>query len=196
MMKRSPALLFASLLSLLLLPVWQSSAQTNIAIGRPVSASAATWSGQVPENLTDGNTANQSHPLANSGTLGFYYEIDLGSTKSLSSVDLINRSGCCPERLSNYRVEIRADAGGSAGAVNWSADIRTDGSNSGSGGRDVVSASLDPGNAMSGRYIRVVNLSNAAYNPQIAELEAFEAAAAGDRKFQRRQWQHHRHWRS
>lgn len=149
--------------------------QTNIAIGRPVSASAPTWSGQLASNLTDGNTANQSHPLAASGTLGFYYEIDLGSTKNLGSVDLINRSGCCPERLSNYRVEIRADNGGSAGAVTWSADIRTDGSNSGDGGRDNVTASLDPGRAMTGRYIRIVNLSNDAYNPQIAEVEAFEA---------------------
>lgn len=152
-----------------------SLAQTNIALGRPVSASGQTWSGQVPANLTDGNEANQSHPLANSGTLGFYYEIDLGSTRNLGSIDLVNRSGCCPERLSNYRVEFRADNGGSAGSVNWSADIRTDGSNSGQGGRDVVSASLDPGNPMSGRYIRIVNLSNAAYNPQIAEVEAFEA---------------------
>ena len=150
-------------------------AQSNIAIGRPVSASAATWSGQVPANLTDGNEANQSHPLASSGTLGFYYEIDLGSTRNLGSIELVNRSGCCPERLSNYRVEIRADNGGSAGAVNWSANIRTDGSNSGQGGRDLVSASLDPGNSMSGRYIRIVNRSNAAYNPQIAEVEAFEA---------------------
>ena len=152
-----------------------AQSQTNIAIGAAVSASAATWGGQLPEHLTDGNTGNQSHPLASSGTLGFYYEIDLGSTRNLDRVELVNRSGCCPERLSNYRVEMRADAGGSAGAVNWGADIRTDGSHSGDGGRDILPASLDPGNAMSGRYIRVVNLSNAAYNPQIAEVEAFEA---------------------
>lgn len=63
-----------SLLLGLLLMSSRSPAQTNIAIGRPVSASAQTWSGQVPANLTDGNEANQSHPLASSGTLGFYYE--------------------------------------------------------------------------------------------------------------------------
>ncbi len=150
-------------------------AQTNIALGRPVSASAATYGGQVPENITDGNTGNQSHPLTPSGTLGFYYEIDLGATRNLGSVELVNRSGCCPERLSNYRVELRADAGGSAGAVDWSAEIRTDGSNSGDGGRDVLTPALDPGSPMSGRYIRVINLSDEPYNPQIAELEAFEA---------------------
>ena len=90
------------------------TAQTNIAVGRPVSSSAATWSGQPPSHLTDGNFNNQSHPLASSGTLGFYYEIDLGAERNLGSVELVNRSGCCPERLTNYRVEMRADAGGSA----------------------------------------------------------------------------------
>lgn len=160
-------------LSLVFCPL--AHGQTNIALGRAVSASGPTWSGQVPENLTDGNTGNQSHPLASSGTLGFYYEVDLGSERNLGSIKLVNRSGCCPERLSNYRVEVRADGGGSAGAVNWSADIRTDGSNSGDGGSDEVLPSLDPGKAMTGRYIRVVNLSNQAYNPQIAELEAYEA---------------------
>jgi hypothetical protein len=164
----------ATLLAILL--IGQSTfAQTNIALGRPVSASAATWSGQLPANLTDGNTANQSHPLASSNTIGFFYEIDLGSTRNLGSVELTNRSNCCPERLSNYRVEIRADNNGAAGDVTWSADIRTDGSNSGQGGIDTIPASLDPGKAMSGRYLRIVNLSNEAYNPQIAEVEAFEA---------------------
>jgi len=150
-------------------------AQANIALGRPVSASAATWAGQGPENITDGNTSNQSHPLASSGTLGFYYEIDFGSERNLGRLKLMNRSGCCPERLSNYRIELRADAGGSAGVVNWRAEIRTDGSNSGDGGTDLIEPALDPGKAMTGRYLRVVNLSNQAYNPQISELEAFEA---------------------
>ena len=85
----------------------------------------------MPENITDGNLGNQSHPLAASGTIGFTYEIDLGSEVNLDRVELVNRSGCCPERLTNFRLEVRADAGGTAGALNWSADIRTDGSNSG-----------------------------------------------------------------
>lgn len=152
-----------------------SPAQENIALGRPVSASGPTWGGQVPAHLTDGNLANQSHPLASSGTLGFYYEIDLGGSKNLASVELVNRSNCCPERLSNYRVELRADDGGTPGPVTWCADIRTDGSNSGNGGRDLVSANLDPDRAMAGRFLRIVNLSNEAYNPQVAEVEVFEA---------------------
>ncbi len=86
-------------------------ADVNIALGRPVSASAATWSGQVPENLTDGVLNNQTHPLASSGTLGFVYEIDLGREANFDRIILHNRSGCCPERLSDYRVTVFADGG-------------------------------------------------------------------------------------
>ena len=165
-----PAVLMTPLLSVPL-----SAQETNVALGRPVSASAATWSGQPPENLTDGNTGNQSHPLAQSGTIGFFYEIDLESSRNLGSIVLHNRSGCCPERLSNYNVSVYTDANGAPGTRNWSADIRTDGSDSGDGGSDSITPDLDPTGTLAGRFIRVTNLSGAAYNPQIAELEAFEA---------------------
>lgn len=154
---------------------WLSAQNTNIAIGKPVSSSAPTWGGQVPENITDGVLNNQSHPEASSGTIGFTYEIDLGSEFNLDRIEVVNRSGCCPQRLSNYRVKIFADGGGSPGIENWSADIRTDGSNSGDGGRDILIANLDPGRPFGGRYLHVINLSNEAYNPQIAEIEVFEA---------------------
>lgn len=46
---------FALLLAVLLL-CKSALAQTNISLGSPVSASAATGSGQFPANFTDGNT--------------------------------------------------------------------------------------------------------------------------------------------
>ncbi len=155
-------------------PSWAQE-DVNLALGKEVFASAATWGGQIPEHLTDGILNNQSHPLASSGTIGFYYEVDLGQEYSLDRVILINRTGCCPDRLSNYRVSIFEDNNGQTGAVNWSADIRTDGSNSGDGGRDTLRANLDPDGTFKGRFIRVINRSNAAYNPQLAELEAYAA---------------------
>src|SRR6185295_1936146 len=57
----------------------------------------------------------------------------------------------------------------------WSADIRTDGSHSPDGGQDVLTSNLNPGGTFSGRFIRIINLSNLAYNPQIAELEVYQA---------------------
>ena len=56
---------------------WLSAQEVNIALGSAVTASGPVWSGQLPEHLTDGNYQDQTHPLASSGTLGFYYEVDL-----------------------------------------------------------------------------------------------------------------------
>src|SRR5262245_5867802 len=71
--------------------------EINIALGMPVTASGPVWSGQLPEHLTDGNYQDQTHPLASSGTLGFYYEVDLEQERALSRIILFNRTGCCPE---------------------------------------------------------------------------------------------------
>jgi hypothetical protein len=146
----------------------------NVALGRVVTPSGPTWGGQLPEHLTDGDFNTQSHPLADFDTLGFTYTIDLGQTYSLESVVLHNRRGCCPERLTNYRVSLHDDAGGGVpGPPVWSADVRTDFSNSGDSGRDTLTADLDPAGVFAGRFIVIENLSNEAYNPQIAEVEAF-----------------------
>jgi len=151
-----------------------ASAQVNAALGALVTSSAATYGGQVAANLTDGNLANQSHPLAEFDTLGFTYTVDLGQAFNLDEIVLWNRTGCCPERLSNYRVSIHPDdgAGMPAPAV-WTTDVRTDGSNSGDAGSDSLTGDLDPDGTFAGRFITVENLSNEAYNPQIAELQAF-----------------------
>lgn len=167
--------LLAAVLVLIPLPGGSIAQDVNIALGRPASASGETWAGQVPENLTDGNLLDQSHPIASTGTLGFYFEIDLEGEHHFDRIVLHNRTGCCPERLTNYRVSAFADGGGSPGALLWSADIRTDGSNSGDGGQDVLRADLDAGGEFSGRFIRIINRSGAAYNPQIAEVEVFAA---------------------
>ena len=156
---------------------WVVSANTNVALGRPVTASGAVYAGMTPGRLTDGvilGTPAMVHP-ADGPTLGFYYQTDLGAEYTLNRVLLYNRSDCCPERLTNYRVTLYADNAGTPGAILWQAGIRTDGTNSGSGGVDTITktASTNPAHIFKGRFIRVENLSGAAYNPQIAELEAY-----------------------
>src|SRR6476620_2429290 len=92
--------------------------EPNLALGKPVIASGPIWTGFTAANLTDGNTATIAHPLNNSGTLGYYFEIDLGATYQLDRILIYNRGdGCCPERLSNYDVNLYADAGGESGAL-------------------------------------------------------------------------------
>ena len=115
----------------------------NLAAGQPVDASGPLWTGFDASGLADGNPATFAHPLDDSGLLGFYFEVDLGKTYRLEQILIRNRGdGCCPERLSHYGVEIYADNGGETGALNWSALIRADGSNSGVNGVDRVSGDL------------------------------------------------------
>ena len=101
--------------------------------------------------------------------------MDLLEDPNLDRIELVNRTGCCPERLSNYRVTVFADGSGSPGVANWIADVRIDGSNSGDGGRDIITAGMDPTGTFTGRFLHVINLSNAGYNALIAEFEVYEA---------------------
>lgn len=155
---------------------------SNVALGAPVVASGPTFPGQGPQNVNDGSLATQSHPDDGS-TLGFTYSIDFGADYQLDEVIIYNRTGgCCPERLTNYRVSLHLDDGaGAPGAVVWTADLRTDGTNSGVDGRDIVTADLDPDGSFNGRHLVIENLSDDPYNPQIAEVEALTFDALPER---------------
>jgi hypothetical protein len=148
----------------------------NVALNAPVVASGPTWGGQGPGRINDGSPTTQSHP-ADGPTLGFTYSIDFGADYPLEEIVILNRSdGCCPERLTNYRVSLHLDDGaGAPGAMVWTADLRTDGSNSGVSGRDTLTPDLDPDGTMTGRHLVIENLSDDPYNPQIAEVEALTA---------------------
>src|SRR5262249_38811482 len=82
-------------------------AQDNLALHQPAISSGANWGSFTPASLTDGDTSTFVHPAAATGTFGFFYEVDLGHAYRLEKIVLNNRGdGCCPERLSNYRVEL------------------------------------------------------------------------------------------
>ncbi|MCC7374135.1 MAG: lamin tail domain-containing protein [Verrucomicrobiales bacterium] len=156
---------------------WAQEGAANLAFQRPVVSSGANWGSFKPGAITDGDGSTFTHPLAASGTQGFYYEVDLGASYHLDRVVIRNRGdGCCPERLSRYGVELRGDAGGEPGAVNWSAVVRSDGSNSGVGGVDTVTAGLDVSGRFEGRFLRVINTTGAGYSPQVAEIEVYGGA--------------------
>ncbi len=160
------------------------STTPNLALGKTVTSSAATYAGLPAGNLTDGSPTTISHPQAATGTTGFYYQIDLSSTYPLDRIVLFSRAdGCCPERLTNFRLSVLEDAGGTPGAVAWSADLRTDGSFPAAGGVDTVSADAGTG-TFTGRFVRLTNLSGEAYNPQLAEIEVYRAPVPQIRLFQ------------
>ncbi len=164
--------LLATLLAWHLAPAQELS--PNLALNQPATASSATWPGFPASFINDGSTATFSHPLAATGTSGFHFQIDLGRVYRLERIVLRNREdGCCPERLSQFGIELYADAEGEPGTLNWSSTIRPDGSHSGVGGMDTVTAAAHPTGTFAGRFVRVVNRSGAAYNPQLSEIEVY-----------------------
>ncbi|MCI0540220.1 MAG: CotH kinase family protein, partial [Verrucomicrobiales bacterium] len=159
-------------------------AQENLAFQKPAISSGANWGAFKPAALTDGDPYTFTHPLGAAGTLGFFYQVDLGRSFRFDRIVLHNRrDGCCPERLSKVRVEIYADGGDVPAGLNWSTNLRLDGSNSGIGGTDTITEANSPEGTFSGRFVRIVNTSNAAYNPQIAEIEVYGGAPPAIRSF-------------
>lgn len=172
-----------SILGLSALASTATAQDGNYALGRPVISSAQVVPGNPVENITDGNKRTFTHPNASSGTNGFYYLIDLGRVRALDRVVVWNRTDCCPERLRRYRVTLLADGGNVPGPVNWSADLRMDGTFSPRSGSDTVTSAMGTGTIFGGRYIKIENRSGEGSNPQIAEVEAWPAPVPVIRRF-------------
>jgi hypothetical protein len=153
----------------------QPPTAVNVAIYGLITASDAVYGGQNAASIIDGSPATYAHPLASDNTLGFTFTVNLLNNYTFDRLELLNRGdGCCPERLTNYRVTLHNDDGtGAPGPAVWSAVVRADDTNSGISWVDTLTADLDPAGTFAGQFIRVENLSNEPYNPQIAELRAF-----------------------
>lgn len=126
--------------------------------------------------LVDGNRRGVFH--GHTGIQpGYNYTVDLGTPVNLEKIDIYPRQdGCCPERLSNFRVSVHNDNNGAIGQEVWSADLFTDGSNAGSGDGTLVTltADLDPDGVFKGQWIKIQSLSDPVpdYDLQMTELEA------------------------
>jgi hypothetical protein len=116
-----------------------------------------------------GNTGNPEAP-------GFHYDINLGTTIKLDDIDIFPRQdGCCPDRLTNYRVSVHKDLNGQLGNEVWHADLRTDGSvpDAGPTPPEHLTADLDQAGVFQGQWIRIESLDNPvpAYALQVNEVE-------------------------
>ena len=147
--------------------------EANYCLNRPLIASSPVVPGFPLENLTDGNRTTYTLPNDGSGTLGFYYQIDLGQVRELDRVVLWQRKDCCPERLRRYRVSLFGESGGTVGALNWTGTLRLDGTFAAVGTGDTIRAEQGTGSGFIGRYLRIENRSGESSNPQIAEVEAY-----------------------
>ncbi|HYO62995.1 MAG TPA: discoidin domain-containing protein, partial [Pyrinomonadaceae bacterium] len=101
----------ANYLSLAEVEVWgaQAVSQTpavNLSQGKAAAQSSTGWGG-VASRAVDGNTGGDW--AKNSVTTTFndaqaWWEVDLGSVRSVQDVKLWNRTDCCSERLSDFYV--------------------------------------------------------------------------------------------
>lgn len=161
----------------LLLPCAASAQLTNVALGKPVTTSGNTYNANNPtyaaDKINDGSGSTFSHPETPSST-GFHYTINLGSQQALNKLRFVNRTGCCPERLTNYRVSVFAANPAVAGTQPvWTTVLRSNGTNSGDAGADEATAGLNPTGVFAGQWLRIQSLSTTTqYTPQIAEYEA------------------------
>lgn len=156
-------------------------ARLNLALGADATSNRPLYGGWSPLRLTDGSTALPLHGDAQIAP-GFAYEIDLGLDALLDEIVIWARQdGCCPERLTKYRVTVHRDNQGSPGPAVWTADLHTDGTNPGStpGSKDVLEAGLDPAGTFAGSWIRIQSLEDPvpSYALQILEVEAFGQVA-------------------
>jgi len=81
----------------------------NLALGKHATQSSTYQYTTVAGNAVDGNTNGKI--LNNSTThtkyeQGAWWQVDLGEEKNINQIIIYNRTDCCKERLSNYRVSI------------------------------------------------------------------------------------------
>jgi hypothetical protein len=151
----------------------------NWAFGAQAFSNSPLW---LPGNwniskLVDGDRQGVFHGHTDIAP-GFAYEVNLGTVVKMNEIDIFARQdGCCPERLTNYRVSVHSDDNGKIGAQVWSADLRTDGTNSGDAPdkKEILTAGLNPQGKFEGQWIRILSLEDPVQNYalQMTELEVY-----------------------
>jgi hypothetical protein len=79
----------------------------NLAVRRPATQSSSLNSASGADAAVDGNTdGNFLHGSVSSTDResGAWWQVDLGSSKTIGSIAIWNRTDCCPSRLSDYWV--------------------------------------------------------------------------------------------
>jgi YD repeat-containing protein len=84
---------------------------TNLALGKTATQSTLAWGG-VPQRAVDGNTdgywANGSVTHTDL-ELSPWWQVDLGASQFVGTVELFNRRDCCSDRLSNFQLLVSDD---------------------------------------------------------------------------------------
>lgn len=88
------------------------NASNNLALSGTATQSATGWGG-LPARGIDGNTDgiyNNNSCTHTTDAANSWWEVDLGTTSTISRILLYNRADCCHTRLGNFRVSVFAGA--------------------------------------------------------------------------------------
>jgi hypothetical protein len=162
----------------------EAALRLNLAYHAKAFSNRPLWApgGWNIDKLVNGNRTDVFH-LDTQPETGAAYEVDLGAVVKLDEIDIWARQdGCCPDRLTNFRVSVHQDNGGKAGTKVWSADFFTDGTNPGASAGTVVriTPAKDPTGKFEGQWIRIESLEEVVQNYalQMTELEVFGSFAS------------------
>lgn len=162
-----------------LAPVISESATLRIHQGYQAKAytNRPLWGGGNIAAIVDNNRGGVFHGDATIEP-GFAYTIDLELPVKFEELNIYPRQdGCCPARLTNFRVSIHNDNAGEIGDAVWSVDLFTDGSNPGAAAGSIVKLTpdQDPQGKFEGQWIQILSLSDPVpqYGLQMNEVEVF-----------------------
>ncbi|MFO1500146.1 MAG: discoidin domain-containing protein [Verrucomicrobiota bacterium] len=164
----------------------EAGLRIDYALGGQATSNRPLYAGWPIAWLIDGDLSNVFHGNTDIAP-GFAYEVNLRAPVKIDSIEIYPRQdGCCPERLTNFRVSIHKDNNGQIGDSVWHADLFTDGTNPGSGGGIVVKLTkdLDPTGTFEGQWIRILSLEDPSrnYALQMNEMVVFGTLGAAQSK--------------
>jgi len=136
------------------------STVTLLSRGKVASQSSIHSTGtMLPGEAIDGDYLTISH-TAGGQTVAAWWQVDLGSSKTVTRVEIWNRSDCCQSRASNFDIKVSADG------VTWATWLSVP--------SEAQRPSVYQAAASQARYVRIEQKVAQYNNPlNIAEVEVF-----------------------
>ncbi|MBA5249774.1 MAG: hypothetical protein FE834_09665 [Gammaproteobacteria bacterium] len=95
--------------SLIALFTTSAYSDTNLSLGKHALQYGTYVNGAVASKAVDGNTDgifNNGSVTHTTNSQGAWWKVDLGDIYVISRINIYNRTDCCSDRLSNYRVSV------------------------------------------------------------------------------------------
>lgn len=138
----------------------------NYALSGTATQSTTNFGGDASRAI-DGNTSGLygDNSVTHTDGTGAFWQVDLGATRAIDQLVLWNRTDCCGDRLTDFRVSVLS----AADLELWGQDFYTAGGNVG------VNEIINPPVGTTGNKVKVAfRPSNAGLYLALAEVQAFD----------------------